>query len=508
MQNVGSDARALTSADYRAGAIGIFATAMIVMASAHTANTSWNVNSRMALVFAVVDRGTFAIDGYHGDNDILPTGDKAAFGGHVYSDKAFGVSLLCVPVYAAMQAVARLFGFEWDLQWKIYLLRLVSTSIPAAIALSLLWLVMVRAGAMPRRALVAVAIAFFGSLWFGYSTLAMPYSPGIASCVAATYLLCSPPPGGVQLGRAAAIGFLCGFALICDFLFGPIVVAAIGVVFLVRLFSPQLDSVDDARSLSHPPHQARPPFQASLLAAAALAGALPLALFAAYTYSIFGTIALPYQYEVEPLFREGMSRGVMGVTTPRLGPLWFLTFHPFRGILFWSPWILIALAGCVMATRSASTRRTFGWMGLWAFGSALFITSGYYMWWGGFSMGARLMLPMMAAVPLGLTEVCRRERSPRWWWALVGTGVVSIVLSMPLALTDPQMPQIEDTANLLKVTLSDSLPVPQFEYLRIYYSGDWFWGPQSHHHLLRVLPLAGIVLASVVLIRTARRQPN
>jgi hypothetical protein len=487
MQKPGS--RELTSIDYRRGAGGLFAAAMVVMAAMHTANTSWNVNSRMALVFAVVDRGTFAIDGYEGDLDIFPTSDKAAFGGHFYSDKAFGVSLLCVPVYAAMQAIARLFDFTWDLQVTIYLLRMVSASIPAAISLSILWLVLVRAGAMPRRALVASALAFFGSIWFGYSTLAMPYSPGIASCLAATYLLCHPPADGLRAGRAAAIGLLCGFAVICDFLFGPIVVAAIAAVFLIRL-----------------PWARRDRWPA-LMGSAVVAGALPLTLFAAYSYSIFGTLSLPYQYEFLPLFREEMSKGLMGVTRPRLSFAWFLTFHPYRGVFFWSPWILIALAGCVLGTRSTGNRLVFGWMGLWAFTSALFMNSSYYMWWGGFSMGARLMLPMLAAVPLGLGEVCRRDRSPIWWRALVCTGVISCVLTMPLALTDPQMPQIEDTADLLKVSLTSALRVPQFEYLRMYYSGEWFWGPDSRDHLLRVLPLAAIALATAILFWTARGLP-
>ena len=147
-------------------------------------------------------------------------------------------------------------------------------------------------------------------------------------------------------------------------------------------------------------------------------------------------------------------------------------------------------------------------MGLWAFTSALFMNSSYYMWWGGFSMGARLMLPMMAAIPLGLGEVCRSERSPIWWRALVCTGVIACVLTMPLVFTNPQMGQIEDTADLLKVSLTSALRVPQFEYLRMYYSGEWFWGPASRDHLLRVLPLVAIALATTILFWTARRLPR
>ena len=136
------------------------------------------------------------------------------------------------------------------------------------------------------------------------------------------------------------------------------------------------------------------------------------------------------------------------------------------------------------------------------------MNSSYYMWWGGFSMGARLMLPMMAAVPLGLAEACRRERPPMWWRSLVVTGAIACVLSMPLAFTDPQMPQIEDTADLLTVTLASRLQVPQFPYLWMYYSGDWFWGPDSFDHILRVLPLIATALATLILGRTVRRLPR
>jgi hypothetical protein len=289
--------------------------------------------------------------------------------------------------------------------------------------------------------------------------------------------------------RAATAGLLCGFAIISDFLFGPIAVLPIGVLFL--------------RRLRREPGARQP----QLIGSAVVCGVAPIALFAAYSYSIFGTLSLPYQYEFLPLFREGMSQGLMGMTRPRLSFAWFLTFHPFRGVFIWSSWVLLALAGCVMATRSIGVRREYGWMGLWAFACALYMNSSYYMWWGGSSMGARLMLPMMAAVPLGLVEVCRPDRSRLWWRAFLCAGAVSCALCVPLSLIDPQTHQILDTAVLLKVTLSSSLPVPQLIDLQKYYSGDWFFGPESRDHLIRVAPLFAFAIAASVLFRTARALP-
>jgi hypothetical protein len=150
------------------------------------------------------------VNGYVGDTDIFPTYDKAELNGRVYSDKPFGVSMLYVPVYAALQVVARVFGFEWALPIKIFVLRMTSTSVPAAASIALSWLIMVRFGTPPKRALATVVIAFFGSMWFGYSLLVMPYSPGIASCLAAIYLTFQPPhdvtrsPGRRRLASSLA----------------------------------------------------------------------------------------------------------------------------------------------------------------------------------------------------------------------------------------------------------------------------------------------------------------
>src|SRR5512146_1282369 len=60
----------------------------------------WNQNSRFDLVLALVDDGTLAIDKYV-DN----TGDYAYYSGHYYSDKAPGLAILGVPVYAAFQTL-------------------------------------------------------------------------------------------------------------------------------------------------------------------------------------------------------------------------------------------------------------------------------------------------------------------------------------------------------------------------------------------------------------------
>jgi hypothetical protein len=478
------------SAAERRGATAIAAAALILMGSVHSSNTSWNVNSRMGTVFAVVERGTFAIDGYDEDNDALPTMDKAFFNGHHYSDKAIGVSLLGIPVYAAMQAVGALTGVEWHLQLKIYVIRMAVASVPAAIALALLWLIMTREGMPPRRAFLAVAAVFCGSWWFGYSTLAMPYAPGIAALVAAIAMLWYPVHGRLTTLSSWAIGALCGFALLCDLTFA-LMVAPIVVMFLMEIARyPQ-------------------PTAMKFAASGAIAGAIMMVLYVGHTYLIFGKPTIPYYYIVVPLFREGTQQGFLGISWPRVGPAWFLTFHPYRGVFFWAPWMLLTLVGCVLALRRAGRARVLGVAGIWAFVAYLAMASGYYMWWGGWSMGARLMSPMLAALPLGLIEILRPGRSDAWWWSFVAASAVSIVLCLPVSFINPQVEEGNTYPRLRYAQVGDSLDVPQYRYLKMWYGGEFMFQDRVPRRLvMRFLPIGAFIVAGVLLARAAARYPS
>ena len=61
----------------------------------------WNQNSRFNLVRSIVEQHTIVVDDY-----VHNTGDIAMRDGHHYCDKAPGVSILAVPVYAAVHPFA------------------------------------------------------------------------------------------------------------------------------------------------------------------------------------------------------------------------------------------------------------------------------------------------------------------------------------------------------------------------------------------------------------------
>lgn len=476
---------------------------LLPMAVVHQPETGWNVNTRLALVFAVVEERTFSIDAYHETSE-LETMDKAIFEGRHYSDKVFGVSLLAVPLYAAMHVFASLFGFVWPFQAVNYLLTLWAVSIPAAVSLWLLWRILCGLGGEPFRAAALLAGAFFGSMWFGYSLIFMPYAPGIAAMAGALHLLLFPPAGKLTRRNGFAIGALCGFALLCDFIFG-LMVLGFGVLFLKRLL--------DEGGLSVPERW-------RVVGVGAVGGALPLLLFVAYSVSIFGRPAIPYEYEALDMFREGMAEGVMGVTHPRPRVAWYLTLHPYRGVLFWSPWIVGALAGAVLLWRRGGRERWLGLYALFAFVAYLLFNSGYYMWWGGWGMGPRLMLPMLAALPLGLLWFCEPGRG-RWVFAVAAAlAVLSVGLNMPLSLMDPQIPQ-GNPHGLLElvrergageVLRERPLAVPQFVYLQVFYDPSLPWfrdletGRTAPGRLLSALAAFGALLGGLAALWAVLRR--
>ncbi|CAB4895787.1 unannotated protein [freshwater metagenome] len=317
---------------------------------------------------------------------------------------------------------------------------------------------LIKLGAIPRRAILVTAGVFVGSLLFGYSTVFYPYLPGIAACLAALTLVLSPP---LSTKKAAAVGGLLGLALVFDFIF-IIAVAVIGVFFLAAL-----------RPLGREPAVRR-------AGVAAAVGALPLGAFAIYCVSIFGSLSIPYRYEASDYFRNGMAQGVMGVTAPKPSAMWFLSVHPYRGILFWSPWLIMIIVCCIWLIRHDARLRPIAIASLVTLIGYFLFNAGYYQWWAGWGMGPRLMTPIFAIVPLALVAACRAD-SPRWLrigtWSTLTIGVL---LCLPLSMIDPQTPGGDDAAVLVSARPWTLVHAPQLNVLKNFYLLRWadikpFW---------------------------------
>jgi hypothetical protein len=412
--------------------------------------TGWNVNSRLDLVFSVVDQGRLSIDSYHNHKPYV-TGDKAFYNGHYYSDKTFGVSVVAMPVYGLISGVSRLLHVHPSFQLIQFILTRWAVALPAALAAMLLANLLMRLGAIPRLAVLVTSGVFFGSMLFGYSTVFYPYVPGIACCLGALTLIWNVP---ITLRRVSLAGLLLGSALVFDLTFN-ISVAVIGVLLLLAV-----RHEGRARALR-------------LVAAAGAAGLVPVGAFAAYSAHIFGSPTIPYQYEASDFFRKSMANGVMGVTSPKFDVMWFLSFHPYRGILFWSPWLVMVVACGIWLARRDARLRAIASASIVTFVAYFLFNAAYYEWWGGSAMGPRLMLPMFAVVPLTLVAACRAD-TPAWMTAgLVATMAAGVTLSLPLSMTEPQTKAGNSIALLSRVRAGQHLDVPQLDVLRRFYQADW-----------------------------------
>src|SRR6266446_6445397 len=78
--------------------LAVFAMALLCYVYFLPRWADWNQSSRFDLVVALVDDHTFQIDKY-----VANTGDYALYDGHHFSDKAPGMALLGLPIYAAFR---------------------------------------------------------------------------------------------------------------------------------------------------------------------------------------------------------------------------------------------------------------------------------------------------------------------------------------------------------------------------------------------------------------------
>ncbi|MDX1971657.1 MAG: hypothetical protein SFY68_03900, partial [Candidatus Sumerlaeia bacterium] len=440
---------------YRHGlpAVAVFLMALAALLMTHHPNTGWNVNTRLALVVAVVENGTFSIDGLHEEGAPYFTMDKAFFEERFYSDKIFGVSLLALPLYAVLYHGLQLFGEFPSLGTTNFLLTLWAVKIPTAIALALLWYLLMQLTAAPWRSLAVVMGALLGSLWHGYASIFMPYAPGIATCTGALALLGLIQGERLTILRSAGIGLLTGFALLCDLIF-VILVGLIALLYLEKL-------VRENRL-------GEKAFWAQVVVVLGCGAVFPL-LFVAYSVSIFGSPTIPYEYEYLEEFRVNMAQGVMGVKEPRLAVAYFLTVHPFRGIFFWSPWILLALWGALEGLRRGGMERRLGALIFGAFFGYLVFNSGYWMWWGGFGMGPRLMLPAFAVLPLGCGLFLVKASRTRC--LILGLLLfLSVLGNQPVSWLEPQTPVGGTPQQVLEsIQFGDSVEVSQFVYWRAFW---------------------------------------
>jgi hypothetical protein len=348
-----------------------------------------NELSRFQTVVAFVETGSFAIDGELaalGDHE-----DKAAAGGRLYSNKAPGLSLAAIPVYALLRVF--LPRPQAPTAGIFVLLRFLTVSLVCAAALARFAR---RLDRRPEWRSVAPLVTFavgFGSPYLYYARSFFGHAWTAALLFLAWDALTAREAAEGGRGRTlagVAAGLLAGWAAISEYTMAPVALAL-------------------AVRAAFPPSGERRARRFLLFAAGA---AVPLGLVLAYQAICFGSPFIPsYAREAYPAYAELAGRRFFGfgVPDPKVAVAYF--FHPARGILLFSPFFFWAGPGFARWLRSKRERAD-AVFALVASASAFLLLTAYPNWHGGWAFGSRYLLPLLfltaASLPFALgTPVSR-----------------------------------------------------------------------------------------------------
>lgn len=343
----------------------------------------WNQNSRFNLVRATVEHGTVITDRYAKN-----TGDDAIRKGHHYCDKAPGASWLCMPTYAVVYygsgAPAKP-SVTW-LAWAAWLSIVVAVSVPTIIAAVFLAR-LARALGLGERSSIVVALGW------GLATMGLPYATLLygnqiagAFCLIAFTLLVEIRRGAVATpARMIAVGALIGFAGATEY---P--AALLGIP--IALYGWYVAGIK--RCLW-----------------AVLGAAVPLgALFWYHTVAFGSPGAFPYNFSV---WKEPHTGWFMGIGEPKMSPLREILVGAYRGLLYTTPWLVLAVPGTFLLVWSREENAAEVAVCMWAVILFLWLNSSIPPWHGGWGAGPRYLVPMLpfAAMLAGGVLVWIERRS-------------------------------------------------------------------------------------------------
>ena len=343
--------------------------------------------SRLALTESIVLRGHVDIDPYW-----QLTTDRAFQGGHWYSDKAPGVSLLATPVLETIRAVDAARGRTgkqpiWTRTWPLWLIRVSSGGVAL---LALAFLVGRVAEGLVRGAGAVTAVVFaVGTMAGSLGPTLFGHLPDALALFGA-YLLATRarrPRDWIWVGLVAGAGVLFEYP------------AGLAAVILVL-------------------YAARRGGRWAALATAA--GGIPAALvLGGYDWLAFGAPwRLSYRY-TSNVFTGQQQQNFFGVGVPTPHGIWTLLIDG-HGLLLVSPVLLASLAGFVLFWRCSRPEAATAIAIAHVF---CLYTAGYFLPNGGLSPGPRFATAALPFLLLGLPFALLRRRVVTLVLAAVSIGI-------------------------------------------------------------------------------------
>lgn len=378
-----------------------------------------NENVRLYMTAALVEEGTYAIDGMRKRWGWV--NDAATRDGHVYSVKAPGSSWLGVPGYAAYLVVVRLLGGEFDRTVALWVCRVTATIVPTWLWLVWLWGWFdrqTRHAPLRDAALVSVG---FGSLLYGYGLLFVSHTLSAAAAFTAFALLhdAARSERSVSSARAFWIGTLSAWVTVLEY---PGVVASLVLVlYAVRVMG----------------------FGRPLLWLA-LGGTLPTLAMMHFQWSAFGSPFSPGHLMVEnDAFRAAHEQGLYGAVGPSWSSLHGLLFDLGAGLFPLTPLLALGVVGCATLLRGDRPQRVAAWVAIALCALTLLSIASMNNWRGGWTIGPRYLAVVVPFLAWAALDPLSRwaERWPRAIYSVaLGLAMVGLVASGTPSVYYPHLP--------------------------------------------------------------------
>lgn len=439
--------------------------------------------SRLDALHALWNTKALAIDRYERN-----TPDKAEYDGHFFSDKAPGMLVLAWPGFAISGWLGERCGVpvESERGWLLtsWSACALSGGLLGALGGVCLWKWLSRR-VSPRSAFITVLALFLGAAPLPYATMLFSHTQVVGLLAIALWAVdrCLDADQAVSLGAAPHAGVVarggsgwqqmiwrhrweligghaCGWALCSEYTSGLVVVGLL--VLLVWLAPPA------------------PRWGRAL--AFVLAAVPPLLLIPIYSYACYG---LPWvlPYSLQASFPE-MRKGLYAIQWPHFPTAWRLLADPAKGLLVWTPFLVLALPGWWWLLQRRD--RIFLLVYTIPVAHWIIISGRVWDWKAGPTLGPRYLAPLLPllALPCALAV----ERWPRAGSFL---ATLSIALTSLATLTDAcpgygvDRPLVElHLPRLLEMRLSHNLGsllgLPPFVSLILYpvvlgLGAYWLW---------------------------------
>lgn len=379
--------------------------------------TAPNERTRIYLSLSMLESGSIRVD-----EQVKVFGkpfDISEREGHFYTDKAPGSSVIALPFVAFYKAVGGDMGSIEKMTNFTRTFMMVPLALLTLFLIRYLILGLGVAPAIANRTVVAFALGtsflHYGAVLYGHALITL-LSVGAAAAM-------SKSVNGAGEERKSLLwialaGFCAGMAFAVEY---QAVVVFIGL-FLGFLMVPEYRRVKPVLALG-------------------LGTVGPVAAALWYNFAAFGhPFATSYDNLHHQSSQSNHDHGFFGIELPSVETLYGLLISPARGLLVCAPLVLLGIFGLGLLWRRSR------WLAVYCGVTIAFyvfmVAGGKDFWFGGWSFGPRLLVPMYGLAALGGALACEKleARGGAIAGALGGVLVAAIFYNVFVFSMFPELP--------------------------------------------------------------------